>query len=100
MSASKVEGSRGRFRRGRAKTGGRRRGTPNKATREWKDLVREIVADPEAQEALRRACIERPELMFKAAEHAYGKPRQAVEVVGNPQEWVLVLPPGDDVAGD
>jgi hypothetical protein len=41
--------------------------------------------------------VERPELLFKAAEHAFGKPLQSVEV--NPsQEWVIALPPGDDVA--
>jgi hypothetical protein len=60
-------------------------------------LLREIVADPDAQEALRRACIERPELLFRAAEHAFGKPRRALEV-NRAQKWVIALPPGDDVA--
>ena len=59
---------------------GRPKGSKNKASREWKDLVRSICSDPEAQETLRRACIERPELMFKAAEHAYGKPHQSQSI--------------------
>jgi hypothetical protein len=87
----------GRFRKGRPKTGGRRRGAPNRVSREWKDLLRSICEDVEAQEALRRACLKRPELLFKAAEHAFGRPRQAVEE-SEPHEWVIVLPPGDDIA--
>jgi hypothetical protein len=62
----------------------------------WKELVKAICEDPEAQDALRRACIERPELLFKAAEHAYGKPRQAVEVRGNP---LYLMPNGEDIEG-
>ena len=65
--------------RGLPRTGGRKPGTKTRVSREWKELVRSICADPEAQERLRRACIERPELMFKAAEHAFGKPMQRVE---------------------
>jgi hypothetical protein len=80
----------GRFTKGsrRPPKAGRRPGTPNRATREWKDLVREIIADPDAQEALRRACIERPELMFKAAEHAYGKPRMSMDL--NPDDRKMI----------
>lgn len=55
MKASELEASRGRFRKGRAKTGGRRRGTPNKTTRAWKDFVAELVNDPEQQQALANA---------------------------------------------
>ncbi len=80
MTASRVEGGRGQFRKGRAKTGGRRQGTPNRATRAWKDFVSELVNDPAQQQALAEAIKAHPELLFKAAEHAVGKPRQAVEV--------------------
>jgi hypothetical protein len=80
MSDSKVEPSRGQFQKGRAKTGGRKKGTPNKATRAWKDFVTAIVSDPEQQEALAEAIRQRPELLFKAAEHAVGKPRQEVDL--------------------
>jgi hypothetical protein len=37
---------------------------------------------------------------LRIAEHAFGKPRQAVQVSGDPKEWVIALPPGDDVAED
>jgi hypothetical protein len=40
----------------------------------------EMVTDPENQDRLTDAVCERPELMFKAAEHAVGKPRQSLEV--------------------
>ncbi len=39
-----------------------------------------LVNDPDQQEALRNAIKAHPELLFKAAEHAVGKPRQAVTV--------------------
>lgn len=69
--------------RGLPKTGGRKRGTPNRATRAWKDFVAELVTDPAKQEQLERAISEHPELLFKAAEHAVGKPRQTVEVASS-----------------
>lgn len=97
MTASKVQADRGRFRKGRSKTGGRRRGTPNRASRAWKDFVAELVNDPDQQQALADAIKAHPELLFKAAEHAVGKPRQSVEL-NQSQEWVIALPPGDDVA--
>jgi hypothetical protein len=62
----------------------------------WKELVRAICEDPEAQDALRRACIERPDLLFKAAEHAYGRPRQAEDVHGKP---LYLMPNGEDIEG-
>ncbi len=74
MTASRVQADRGRFRKGRSKTGGRRRGTPNRASRAWKDFVAEPVTNPDNQDKLARAISERPELLFKAAEHAVGKP--------------------------
>ena len=76
--------------RGR-KTGGRQKGTPNKATRAWRDFVAELVTDPENQDTLARAIAERPELLFKAAEHAIGKPRQTVEVA-SASSWIWTPP--------
>jgi hypothetical protein len=90
--ATKVVGS-----RGRSKTGGRRKGTPNKATRAWKDCMAELVIDPGLQQALVETIRARPELLFKAAEHAYGKPRQALEV--NQGELRFIQWPGNrDIA--
>jgi hypothetical protein len=58
---------------------GRQKGTPNKATKAWKDFVAALVSDPGNQEALAEAIRKRPELLFKAAEHAHGRPRQSLE---------------------
>lgn len=80
MAAPKVEANSGRFRKGRTKTGGRRRGIANRATRAWKDFVVELVNDPEQQAALADAIKAHPEMLFRAAEHAVGKPRQAVDL--------------------
>jgi hypothetical protein len=77
--------------KGHPKTGGRRKGTPNKATRAWKDFVAELVSDPARQEQLAEAIAERPDLMFKAAEHAVGKPRQTLEVAST-DRWTWIPP--------
>ena len=43
----------------------------------------ELVNDPEQQQALANAIKAHPELLFKAAEHAVGKPRQTLEVASS-----------------
>jgi hypothetical protein len=97
MSTSKVERNRGQFRRGRSKTGGRRKGTPNKAAKEWKALALELTGDPELQDALRRRVLDRPDLLLRVAEHAYGKPRQSLDVYQ--QEMRMFVWPGhEDIA--
>lgn len=92
MTATKVAANRGQFRKGRPKTGGRRRGTPNRATRAWKEFVAELVNAPDTQARLRRQVFKRPELLFKAAEHAVGKPRQTVELAGPHPSYVWEPP--------
>jgi hypothetical protein len=79
-------------RRGR----GRPKGSPNKATRAWKDFVAEVAASTDQQEALRRACLDRPELLLKVAEHAVGKPTERVEVKG--EFHMIEWPSGQDIA--
>jgi hypothetical protein len=55
------------------------------------------VNDPEQQQALAHAIKAHPELLFKAAEHAYGKPRQALDV--NQGEFRMIQWPGtEDIA--
>ena len=96
-TASEVQADRGKFRKGRPKTGGRRRGVPNRATRAWRDFVAELVNDPEQQQALAHAIKAHPEMLFKAAEHAYGRPRQALDV--NQGEFRMIQWPGtEDIA--
>jgi len=81
MATPKVEESRGRFQKGRAKTGGRRRGTPNKATREAKEFLSELVGRADVQEAVLDRILRGDTVaFFRALEQVIGKPRQAVEV--------------------
>lgn len=59
---------------------GRKAGTPNKASMPWKEFVTSLVLDPDIQERLKAFCLDRPELLFRAAEFAYGKPHQSMDV--------------------
>ena len=81
MTASRVQGNRGQFQKGRSKTGGRRRGTPNKATRAAKEFLAEIINRVDVQDAIEER-IKKGDTaaFFRAVEHVIGKPRQAVEL--------------------
>jgi hypothetical protein len=72
----------GRFKKGqkRPANAGRRKGTPNKATRAWKDFVKACSDDTELQDALRQRCLDRPDLLLRVAEHAVGRPKETVAV--------------------
>jgi hypothetical protein len=77
----KPEDGRGRFRKGRAKTGGRRKGTPNRATRAVKDFLSEILNRADIQDAIQKRILNGDtSAFFKAVEIVHGKPRQALEV--------------------
>ena len=69
-----------KFNQGRKKTGGRTKGTPNKATVEIKELAREILEDPAYQKRLRvriiRGEAERIETLLY--HYAYGKPAETI----------------------
>ena len=81
MTASKRDETRGQFRKGRAKTGGRRRGTPNRATRAVKEFLSEILDRADVQDAVRERILAGDTSAFlKAVEIVHGKPRQALEV--------------------
>jgi len=70
---SKVEERRGRFRKGRPKTGGRRRGTPNRATRAAKGFLAELVNDVRVQDAVRDRILRGDTVaFFRALEHVIG----------------------------
>ena len=81
MTASRVQANRGQFQKGRSKTGGRRRGTPNKATRAAKEFLAEIINQVDVQDAIEER-IKKGDTaaFFRAVEHVIGKPRQAVEL--------------------
>jgi hypothetical protein len=85
MPASKVERNGDQFRKGRSKTGGRKKGSPNKATREVKEFMLALVDDTEVQEAVRQKILKGDATaFFKATEMVHGKPRQSVELNEKP----------------
>jgi len=73
----------GAFEVGHKKMGGRQKGTPNKATVSWKQFVTDICEDPAVQKSTKESILNgRTDLVFKAAEHAFGKPTETVKVQG------------------
>jgi hypothetical protein len=79
--------------KGQPKTGGRQRGTPNKATRAWKEFVTEVVTNAEMQDLLVDAISQRPEILLKLAEHAR---RQAKAVARAPLWHPLHMDPAGE----
>lgn len=81
------------FKKGKPKTGGRKRGTPNKATVEIKDLARSLLEDPIYQEKLKKRLRSGDAQQIEALlyHYAYGKPVQTVEVSGELTLEELVL---------
>lgn len=75
---------------------GRKKGSPNKASLPWKALTALICEDPAHQVALLNVTLERPELIFKAAEHSYGKPKETKEIVG--EFRMIGWPDNEDIA--
>jgi hypothetical protein len=68
------------FRKGRAKTGGRRRGTPNRATRAVKEFLSEILDRADVQDAIReRILTGDTTAFFKAIEIVHGRPTPHVK---------------------
>ena len=79
-----IKPRRGR-KKGTPKTGGRTKGTPNKATVEVREAARQLVEDPEYRENLAkriRAGIAAPGMEALLWHYAYGKPKELVEVGG------------------
>ena len=67
------------FKRGRQKTGGREKGTPNRTTTEARTLCRNLVSDEEYQHRFRDRFVKGQlpsHLESMVWQYAYGKPRQ------------------------
>ena len=73
------------------KTGGRRAGTPNKATLEIRDAARRLLEDPAYLRNVRERLLEgkAPQLEVLLHHYAYGKPREIVEHSGPPQPLIV-----------
>jgi hypothetical protein len=91
MTLSRRRENPGQFRKGRSKTGGRRRGTPNRATRAVKEFLSEILDSADVQDAIEQRILKGDTTaFFKALEMVHGKPRQAVELAQDgPTELVV-----------
>lgn len=74
---------------------GRPKGIINKDAKPWRELCRAIAEDPLCQEALIKACRERPELIFKAGEVAFGRPKITGELTF---QKAYMLPGTADIA--
>ena len=69
------------------KTGGRSKGTPNKATQEAKAFCASMLEDPDYREKLQRRLLAGklpPPLEAMLWHYAYGVPKQTVAVEGKP----------------
>ena len=79
---------------------GRPKGAVNKTTRAAKEFLAELCDDPAVQKAIRKRVLAGDTVgFFKALEMVFGKPKQQLDVTTS-TEWVMTLPPGDDVAED
>ena len=76
---------------------GRPKGSKNKASLPWKEFVTALVLDPAVQAKLKEMALERPDLVFKAAEFAYGKPHQSISHEGKVDATMIL---DHDVAED
>ena len=80
VTGSKSESNRGRFKKGRAKTGGRKPGVQNHITRDVKEFLAALVANVDVQEAVQQR-IQKGDAVafFRALEHVVGKPRETID---------------------
>lgn len=74
-----------KFEPGHPKLGGRKRGTPNRATAEIREAARRLLEDPEYQAGLRQRLIAGQASYMETFLHhyAYGKPMERHEVRGS-----------------
>jgi hypothetical protein len=90
----------GRFRKGsrRPANAGRRRGTPNRVSREVKEFLADVLKKPEVQDAVEARLLKGDMVaFFKAVEIVHGKARQTLAVA--PGEFRMIQWPGtEDIA--
>ena len=75
--------AKGRFEKGRAKTGGRKAGVVNQTTVEIREVARSLLEDPQYQRRLRERLLAGkcpPQIEALLFYYGYGKPRETVKV--------------------
>ena len=80
--------ARTQFKRGepRPAHGGRKKGTPNRATQEVRELAQEFLSDPAYRQNLMRRCQQgklAPAVEVMLWQYGYGKPADKLEVTGS-----------------
>lgn len=80
------------FKKGRAKTGGRQKGTPNKVPVEVREFMRRMIDDPDIQAAMKaKMLIGDGQLFMKMVEQTLGKPKEEVNVTSPDMARLLTL---------
>jgi hypothetical protein len=81
------------FKAAHQKVGGRKSGTPNKATVEIKEFARSVLEDPLYQKCLRDRVMQgkAPQIEVLLFHYAYGKPKEHFSVERGPTLEELVL---------
>jgi hypothetical protein len=77
----------------RKKTGGRKRGTPNKATREIKAATAAFLSSPAYVAAAKKRILKgEPHLETLWHHYAFGKPKETVAIEGKPWPMYALAP--------
>ncbi len=82
-------------RKGTPKTGGRQKGTPNKATVEVRAWARGVVEDPQVHaKTLEMARTGRlaPGILIELLHYAYGKPKETTDVHVQVSRMIRIIP--------
>jgi hypothetical protein len=100
------KGPRGRpFKKGepRPAKAGRKKGTPNRVTRDLKEFIQDVVSDVSVQEAVRDSIRDRDKSAMAGflglAAHAIGRPKETVELSASPSLAKILLLAAEARAG-
>ena len=82
--------------KGTPKTGGRKMGTPNKATVEVRAWARGVVEDPQVHATtldLARTGRLAPAVLIELLHYAYGKPKETTDLTVRVSRMIRIIPP-------
>jgi hypothetical protein len=82
--------------KGTPKTGGRKMGTPNKATVEVRAWARGVVEDPQVHATtldMARTGRLAPAVLIELLHYAYGKPKETTDLTVRVSRMVRIIPP-------
>ena len=82
--------------KGTPKTGGRKRGSPNKVTVEVRTWARRVVEDPQVHATtldLARSGRLAPAVLIELLHYAYGKPKETTDLNVRVSRLIRIIPP-------